>query len=206
MFNIHIFGTDELDIFNKILSWNREVLINSYQKEIDFIIICETNNEYFNFAKEAIKQTPVVLITKNSDYDRKCYFYKLGINLYILANDEDKDLIIYMLLNEIKKTSKHLLTDEAINFEKQCFNIQGEVYELPPIELKILHCLYKNINKFVSKKKLIESVWLTSKYIDSNTINVHIHRLREHLRECHKVDIVTERSIGYKLILKNKYN
>ena len=54
----------------------------------------------------------------------------------------------------------------------------------------------------MSKEDLKKNVWNTEDFVDSNTINVYIHRLRDNLRECKEIEIINERKLGYKLLIK----
>ncbi|WP_409162352.1 winged helix-turn-helix domain-containing protein [Staphylococcus epidermidis] len=73
---------------------------------------------------------------------------------------------------------------------------------LSNIELKILRCLYINLGRYVSKEELKKGVWDTEDFVDSNTINVYIHRLRDSLKNCKEIEIINERKLGYKILIR----
>ena len=70
----------------------------------------------------------------------------------------------------------------------------GQVVPLPRREFALLQKLLENKGEVVSREKLMQSLygWQTS--VDSNALEVHIHKLRKKLRaRC----IRTIRGIGY---------
>ncbi|MFN0582402.1 transcriptional regulatory, C terminal family protein [Staphylococcus epidermidis] len=45
-------------------------------------------------------------------------------------------------------------------------------------------------------------MWDTEDFVDSNTINVYIHRLRDSLKNCKEIEIINERKLGYKILIR----
>lgn len=79
--------------------------------------------------------------------------------------------------------------------------LYGEVLDLTPLEFGILWLLCKNAGRVVSTKEIFETVW-GEKYLDSsNTVMVHIRRLRDKMHEKPKNPkfIKTIWGVGYKI-------
>ena len=73
----------------------------------------------------------------------------------------------------------------------------GTEVTLTSLELKILHLLFLNLNKVVTRDYLIESIWnWTGNDVSDNTITVYLKRIREKLGEN---IIVTVKGIGYRI-------
>ena len=72
-----------------------------------------------------------------------------------------------------------------------------EQIELTSLELKILHLLFSNLNKVVTRNEIIDKVWeWTGNDIYDNTVTVYMKRIREKLQE----DIIcTIKGIGYRI-------
>ena len=69
--------------------------------------------------------------------------------------------------------------------------------ELSNIELKILHLLFLNLNKVVTRDEIIEKIWdWTGNDVNNNTVTVYMKRIREKLEED---IIVTIKGIGYRI-------
>lgn len=201
MIAIDIVGEVDSTLTESLLELDRRITINSSKTDPNFIIVYEKFDEYYAFLKESIEKSPIIVVTGNNSYSRECYFYSLGIDLYIVRNKEINSIIICRILNEIKKHIKYI-DDELIDFENQQFAFNNHLVKLSNIELKILQYLYSNLEVYVSKEDLKKNVWNTEDFVDSNTINVYIHRLRDNLRECKEIEIINERKLGYKLLIK----
>lgn len=204
MFNIQILPSLNKITKEKILEINDCIVINSKTTNPDLLIIWESSNEYDQMIENKVSSLPIIVITKNNNRDRKYYFYEKGVALYVIINDEDDCSIECLIINEIKKHLHYLRPKLLIDFEKQLFIFNDKKYALSHIELQILNYLYQHMNQYVSSKDLKIQVWDTLEYVDSNTINVYIHRLRYHLQTCNNLEIVNKRSTGYKLVIKGR--
>ena len=78
-----------------------------------------------------------------------------------------------------------------------CVYKNNEIINLTTLEVKILGLLFSNINKVVTRDKIIESIWeWTGNDVNDNTVTVYMKRIRE------KIDsdiIITLKGIGYRI-------
>ena len=78
-----------------------------------------------------------------------------------------------------------------------CVYKDDNVVNLTTLELKILGLLFSNINKVVTRDKIIDSIWeWTGNDVNDNTVTVYMKRIRE------KLDsdiIITLKGIGYRI-------
>src|SRR5215213_3812496 len=79
--------------------------------------------------------------------------------------------------------------------------ISGDEVTLTRREFAMLQTLMKNAGKVVSRSKLFHEVWSDEVDISSNSLDVHILRLRHHLRGS-RLAITTLRGSGYRLDLR----
>ena len=79
-------------------------------------------------------------------------------------------------------------------------NERGQI-QLTPTEGALLQVLLSHRNQTVSKATLLEWLWQGGKYLNENTLNVNISRLRAKLAPL-QLDraIRTERGVGYRLV------
>lgn len=82
----------------------------------------------------------------------------------------------------------------------RCF-LYGEELLLTPIEFSILWYLSERRGKVVPSDELFEAVWGEKFYDNTNTVNMHIKRLREKMKEPSKKPnfIKTVWGVGYKI-------
>ena len=72
-----------------------------------------------------------------------------------------------------------------------------EIIELTSLELKILHLLFLNLNKVVTRNEIIDKIWeWTGNDINDNTVTVYLKRIREKIKTN---IIITVKGIGYRI-------
>jgi DNA-binding winged helix-turn-helix (wHTH) protein len=74
----------------------------------------------------------------------------------------------------------------------------GLTIELLPKEFALLHFLYRNRGRTFSREQLLDKVW-PMEYPVERTVDDHIYRLRQKLRDLGGIDIKTIRGFGYSL-------
>lgn len=79
--------------------------------------------------------------------------------------------------------------------------VRGTVVSMPLREFELLHYLMIHADRVVSRQQIQAHVWRSDKTV-SNTINVHIRRLRERLGDDPENPriILTVRGVGYRLV------
>ncbi len=82
----------------------------------------------------------------------------------------------------------------------QLTNSAGTV-ALSPTEGALLAILINHLNHTVEKQSLLEWLWQGGKFLNENTLNVNISRLRTKLSTVNLDDhLRTERGVGYRLV------
>ena len=79
--------------------------------------------------------------------------------------------------------------------------LRGSVVEMPPREFRLLHFLLRHQGRVVSRAQLWEQVWGGTGPAQSNTIAVHVRRLRSRLGDDprHPAILTTVGRSGYRL-------
>lgn len=78
--------------------------------------------------------------------------------------------------------------------------LHGRPIPLPLREYQVLHFLMTNVDRVVTRDQIYEAAWGEPARDASNTLSVHIKRLRNRLGDDRASIIVTVRQIGYRLI------
>ena len=77
----------------------------------------------------------------------------------------------------------------------------GGVVQLTPTEGAMLQILLLQRGQVVSKREILELLWQGGKYLNENTLNVNVSRLRGKLHQLGLDQyLVTERGLGYRLL------
>ena len=81
---------------------------------------------------------------------------------------------------------------------EQTLTYNGKTVPLTKNEYRILLCLLRGKGTVVSREKLMEQLWQTDAFVDENTLNVNIGRLRKKLDAAGLHDFITTRiGAGY---------
>ncbi|UOQ92901.1 response regulator transcription factor [Halobacillus shinanisalinarum] len=97
--------------------------------------------------------------------------------------------------------------EKAIEFEgltyypeKLELEFNGQTCELSKKEAAMIEVLLERGDKITSRDRLMEKMWDTDMFVDENTLNVYISRLRKLLKDMGIVDAIeTVRGAGYRI-------
>ncbi len=98
--------------------------------------------------------------------------------------------------------------DLEINFDTRKIYYNGEEIKLRSIEFDLCEILLKNSGRIIKRELLFENIWdCKNKFIEENTLNVHISRLRKSLKTYRGMQYIeTVKNFGYRWnveIIKN---
>ena len=153
---------------------------------------------------------PVIMLTARTSESDKISGLTLGADDYVTKPFNPLELVARVKA-QIRRFYQYNTADEAgdiieisgleVDTGKHICRLYGEILDLTPIEFRIISVLCKSAGNVVSTQELFESVW-GEKYLDSsNTVMVHIRRIREKMHEKPKNPkfIKTVWGVGYKI-------
>ena len=74
-----------------------------------------------------------------------------------------------------------MIHDIVLDISKSTLNWKGNSVDLTKNELRIMHCLFQNKNKIVSRNELMQHMWDCDLFVDDNTLTaVSYTHLDEH--------------------------
>ena len=172
------------------------------KEKIDLVILDVSlpDGNGFDLYKSDIikKKIPTIFLTARDDENDIVKGLELGADDYITKPFSTKELIarINKVLSRGKNQIIHVKDIEFDMDKMQVYKAKKAV-ELSNIELKILHLLFLNLNKVVTRDEIIEKIWdWTGNDVNNNTVTVYMKRIREKLEED---IIVTIKGIGYRI-------
>lgn len=142
--------------------------------------------------------TPILFLTaKDEEFDVVCGL-DAGGNDYVTKPFRMMELLsrIRALLRTSRSQVSTMLTRSGIEVDQEHMQVRknGELLQLTLTEYRILLALIQR-NTIVPRNVLLEALWdVDSKFIDDNTLSVHVSRLREKIGAEH---IKTIRGVGY---------
>lgn len=185
----------DLDVTNNIKS-TKEYLEHNKPSLIILDVTLPDGNG-FDLYKNDISKTniPVIFLTACDIEENIVSALNMGASDYITKPFRTLELIAR--INKIlhKKTIK--IKDITIDMNKMIVTKNNEIINLTTLEYKILNLLIENINKVVTRERIIDSIWeWTGNDVNDNTITVYMKRIREKLNSDL---IITIKGIGYRI-------
>ena len=192
------------NILNEIKKYNPDLIL------FDFMMF---GNASVTIIKEirSISCVPIIIITHNDEKINKIMALELGADDYIIKPiDLDELSARIKAINRRYIQNTNQLKEDVIEIN----NIEFNSYEykikynnkkicMPPKEYELFYYLVARINKVVTREKLLKEVWNEDIKSNSRTLDVHITRLREKLKDLNDLEIVTIWGKGYKFIINH---
>lgn len=185
----------DLDVTNNIKS-TKDYLEYNKPSLIILDVTLPDGNGFDLYKSELSKMNiPVIFLTACDTEENIVEVLNMGASDYITKPFRPLELIAR--INKIlhKKTIK--IKDITIDMNKMIVTKNNEIINLTTLEYKILNLLIENINKVVTRDRIIDSIWeWTGNDVNDNTITVYMKRIREKLNS---YIIVTIKGIGYRI-------
>lgn len=157
---------------------------------------------------------PIIMLSAKGEVFDKVLGLELGADDYIEKPFDSKELVArakavlrrYKPTPAIKGTSEEKAveyTDLSINLTTYSVLYKGEVVDMPPKELELLYFLAASPNHVYTREQLLDQIWGYDYIGDTRTVDVHIKRIREKIKDHANWKISTIWSIGYKFEVRN---
>jgi len=154
--------------------------------------------------------TPIILLTAKGEEIDKVLGLELGADDYVTKPFSLRELIarIKAILRRgentvsAKKDESITIGNLDVNFSAYTASIKDEAVQLSHKEFEILHYLWNNKNKTVSRDELLQNIWGYEETPTTRTVDNFILKLRQKIEKDsnHPQIIITVHGIGYKLI------
>lgn len=151
------------------------------------------------------RSTPVIFLTANDTEEDMIAGFRAGCDDYI-AKPFSVELLhqrlMAVLRRSLSETDNELFQykDLSVDFGKRQVYLDSVPVKLSATEYNLLELLIKNRKQVLTRSFILESIWdCDENYVDENTLNVHILRLRQKIEQDTKNPcyIVTVFGVGY---------
>ena len=154
--------------------------------------------------REAGQKTPILLITAKEGFDDMRKGFSLGTDDYMVKPVNMNELVLRVaaLIRRAEMQNKRRQTFGTLSLDLDSMTLTvGEDAEiLPQKEFMLLYKLLNSAGKTFTRQQLMDEIWGADSPSDVRTVDVHINRLRERLRDVPDYEIVTIRGLGYKVV------
>ena len=162
----------------------------------------------------ATSGTPIIMLSAKGEIFDKVLGLELGADDYMEKPFDSKELVarVKAVLRRYKaapaapepkdNTKKVSYTDLTINLTNYSVMYKGNIIEMPPKELELLYFLASSPNQVFTREQLLDQIWGYEYIGDTRTVDVHIKRLREKIKDHSQWRLSTVWGIGYKFEAK----
>lgn len=176
-------------------------IIEKERIDIAILDISLPDGNGFDLYKDYIKEKEIstIFLTAKDDEDDIVKGLELGAEDYITKPFSTKELLARMNKIILRKNKNTIIKIKDISFDidKMVVYKENKPIELTSLELKILHLLFMNINKVVTRNEIIDKIWeWTGNDINDNTVTVYLKRIRDKIKTN---IIITIKGIGYRI-------
>jgi DNA-binding response OmpR family regulator len=93
--------------------------------------------------------------------------------------------------------------DLIVNLTNYAVTYKGRNIDMPPKELELLYFLASSPNQVFTREQLLDHIWGYEYIGDTRTVDVHIKRLREKIKDNDNWALSTVWGIGYKFEVRH---
>ena len=156
--------------------------------------------------------SPIILLSAKGEVFDKVLGLELGADDYMIKPFDSKELVARVKAvlrrtisapaaekaSAVPDTQVVRYPDLIINRTNYSVTYMGENVDMPPKELELLYFLASSPNQVFTREQLLDHIWGYEYIGDTRTVDVHIKRLREKLKDHPDWEIATVWGIGYK--------
>ncbi len=152
---------------------------------------------------------PIIMLSAKGEVFDKVLGLELGADDYMEKPFDAKELVarVKAVLRrykpvaaapEISGTKCVEYPELVINLTNYSVTYMGNDVDMPPKELELLYFLASSPNHVFTREQLLDQIWGYEYVGDTRTVDVHIKRLREKIKDYGNWKIATIWGIGYK--------
>ena len=157
---------------------------------------------------------PIILLTAKSEDNDKILGLNIGADDYIMKPFDSKELVarVKAVLRryqpvKVEEPAPELkcvkYPDLIVNLSNYSVIYKDNPIDMPPKELELLYFLASSPNQVFTREQLLDHIWGYEYIGDTRTVDVHVKRLREKIKDNDSWSLSTVWGIGYKFEVKN---
>ena len=191
-------------------------LHDSFQPDLMLLDIMLPGIDGYDVCREIRKNhsTPIIMLSAKGEVFDKVLGLELGADVYIIKPFDSKEMVarVKAVLRRYtpapapaapqpeppKDTESISYTDLSISLSNYSVIYMGKPIEMPPKELELLYFLASHPNQVFTREQLLDQIWGYEYIGETRTVDVHIKRLREKIKDHAEWALSTVWGIGYK--------
>ncbi len=149
---------------------------------------------------------PIIMVSAKQLPEDRIRGFKSGIDDYMTKPISSEELILRIkaLLRRVDAVSSQKIEIGGVTLDYNSFTVtkDGEAQELPQKEFLLLFKLLSSPDKIFTRIQLLEEIWGYDCDTASDTVTVHISRLRKRFEGWPEFEIKSIIGLGYKAVKK----
>ena len=162
----------------------------------------------------AKSDVPIIMLSAKGEVFDKVLGLELGADDYILKPFDSKELVarVKAVLRRFQPAKPEAYASVDIKcveypglivtLSNYSVTYDGQQIDMPPKELELLYFLASSPNQVFTREQLLDNIWGYEYVGDTRTVDVHVKRLREKIKDKPTWRIATVWGIGYKFEVK----
>ncbi len=192
----------------------------SYQPNLILLDLMLPGIDGYEVCREIRKTSsiPIIMLSAKGEIFDKVLGLELGADDYIIKPFDSKELVarVKAVLRRfhpaVTQPAETVVTEQTgdfvtypdliINQSNYSVLYYGSTIEMPPKELELFYFLASHPNQVFTREQLLDHIWGYEYIGDTRTVDVHIKRLREKIKDHASWSLSTVWGIGYKFEVK----
>ena len=168
---------------------------------------------------------PIIMLSAKGEVFDKVLGLELGADDYMMKPFDSKELVarVKAVLRRFQPVKEETAAQNGpamapnaqtgdyveypgllVNMTNYAVTYLGHNVEMPPKELELLYFLASHPNQVFTREQLLDHIWGYEYVGDTRTVDVHVKRLREKIKDRENWSIATVWGIGYKFEVKSR--
>lgn len=205
------------ECFDTLIVYDGEEAIfqfKQYQPNLILLDLMLPGIDGYEVCREVRKTSsiPIIMLSAKGEIFDKVLGLELGADDYMIKPFDSKELVARVKA-VLRRTAVPTSTVEAstvevgdyvsypdliINQTNYSVTYFQETIEMPPKELELFYFLASHPNQVFTREQLLDHIWGYEYIGDTRTVDVHIKRLREKIKDHNAWRLSTVWGIGYK--------
>lgn len=190
----------------------------SYQPHLILLDVMLPGLDGYDVCREIRKSSnvPIIMLSAKGEIFDKVLGLKIGADDYMVKPFDSNELVarVQAILrrvsqNDVQEFEEEMVSEECISYDGLTVNLTGytviyndEPIEMPPKELELLYFLASRPNQVFTREQLLDKIWGYAYMGDTRTVDVHVKRIRQKIKDGSNWAIATVWGIGYKFEVK----
>lgn len=154
---------------------------------------------------DAVSSTPILMLTAKGEEADQVVGFESGADDYVVKPFSPRALVARCQALLRRSSPVDVASDEIkvgdllLDLTSYRFSVKDIELKLGPTEFKLMQFFMAHPNRVYSRMQILDGVWGTNVIVEERTVDVHIRRLRQLLKQENVENTIqTVRGVGYR--------